>query len=251
MQEKKNNYQPLGICHRLYNFFINTLIARGLKRLSMGHSVPQGSTQVLVGAKPTAEKWVHHQSQEKPKGGSGSEIKVHFIQTEGLESLAHGPNGRIDQSPWDSTAPVKDQLLDHEATGKRVKNSDILGETEIPLIEVSSNGNASQSQGLHLIQSRVHGNGVQPNATSIAQERGPQEIASIQSIGGITKRKENGKSVASDQKVAKALEAREEPKPKPSRHLDVTSNINEKSEAFIKSIKKKISRNLSMEDKKS
>ncbi|KAK8635950.1 hypothetical protein V6N13_004661 [Hibiscus sabdariffa] len=43
-QGKENQVQSLGICHRIFNFIVNVLVGISRKRITLGHMMPQGST---------------------------------------------------------------------------------------------------------------------------------------------------------------------------------------------------------------
>ncbi|XVE73195.1 hypothetical protein DITRI_Ditri11bG0097900 [Diplodiscus trichospermus] len=74
MQKKENDFQRLGICHRLFNFILDSLIGRGLKCVTSGHPVPQDSTN----QGPLDE-------YAKLNGEDDSIVKIHFKQTEELD----------------------------------------------------------------------------------------------------------------------------------------------------------------------
>jgi hypothetical protein len=81
MQEKKNHFRSLGICHSLIDFFKNILIkARGVKRVTMGGPpLPQGSTDV-----PVDDSLMNRagsvEDQQPMKGAPGS-VKAHTVIT--------------------------------------------------------------------------------------------------------------------------------------------------------------------------
>ncbi|OMO77781.1 hypothetical protein CCACVL1_14819 [Corchorus capsularis] len=79
MQENKFD-QRLGICQRLFNFIMNTFIGRGMKRVTLGQPLPQGSTN---GAQ---EPLISHANL---KDDSDSLIQIHFKKTEEEEELQY------------------------------------------------------------------------------------------------------------------------------------------------------------------
>lgn len=91
MQEKREQWQPLGICHRLITFILNSVIARSLVKhetITSHHPKPQGSTngvvsmedqQPLVPNRPNGVESVYlQQAQHTPDDNSGFEIQVHY-----------------------------------------------------------------------------------------------------------------------------------------------------------------------------
>ncbi|KAJ6773180.1 hypothetical protein OIU74_019227 [Salix koriyanagi] len=101
MQKNKTYFQSFRILQRIFNFIVNNLIGRPLKRIALGHAdaVPRDSTKVsvddssrngadeqqvpLILETTNGEEKLHHQGQERSKDtGSGFEIQVQFKQTE-------------------------------------------------------------------------------------------------------------------------------------------------------------------------
>ncbi|KAI7983821.1 hypothetical protein LOK49_LG15G00403 [Camellia lanceoleosa] len=113
MQEN-NNSEPLGICHRLFNFIMNSLIAPGVKLLTTGHSLPDHQSNKmsfedsstnqselsLKHATHNGEKSVLHADWERPIDRSSSEIMVEFRHTNGVEQWT------LDRVPKKDSPPV-------------------------------------------------------------------------------------------------------------------------------------------------
>ncbi|GMI73844.1 hypothetical protein HRI_001053700 [Hibiscus trionum] len=76
MQNKENHFQGVGICHRIFNFILNSLVGVGLKRVTLGHPMPRGSTE------GQAELIGDERENSKPKDVSDSVVRINFKQTE-------------------------------------------------------------------------------------------------------------------------------------------------------------------------
>jgi hypothetical protein len=81
MQEKKNHFRSLGICHSLIDFFKNILIkARGVKRVTMGGPpLPQGSTNVPVD--DSLMNRAGSVEDQQPMNGAPGSVKAHTLIT--------------------------------------------------------------------------------------------------------------------------------------------------------------------------
>ncbi|KAK9984111.1 hypothetical protein SO802_033636 [Lithocarpus litseifolius] len=246
MQEKNNQFFPLEICQKLFNFIFDSLIARGLKRVTLGNPLPhQGLIKVPPGLGSMEEQQPIYGAKlnrasrvSKSPVGLGSEIQVQFLETEdelenwtAVDELGSSVHVSEQNGPIDTAAQT--QLV----------NSD---EKEIPLVEVFdvSNGksqiqerNVSQTQGKSSKE-------VEIIFTAAGQARGPKKSISMKDMTEEEKRKQKGKNIVDESLTIIDPEATQI-KPRP--RFSVVPNINEKSDEFIKSRKEAMKRNYSME----
>ncbi|KAL9435821.1 hypothetical protein AB3S75_021980 [Citrus x aurantiifolia] len=219
MQEKNNShFNALGICQRLFNFFRNSLIARGLKHVTLGQSPPQGYDSSIP-AKSNGELMVHRKDHETSKQNSGSEIQVLFKQSEELESW----------TPVDPIAP-KISVQAGNKIGSEQRPS--ARKKEIPLLPLEKTEQRLRGKRSdHVVP--------EPNITVGPTPRsGPKKTVSVKgSDEEEDRRKMKGKSIAID-------------KFKKRPPLSVAPNINEKSDEFIRSKKEAMNRTMGMEPKK-
>ncbi|PQQ16809.1 hypothetical protein Pyn_08804 [Prunus yedoensis var. nudiflora] len=210
MQEKGNPSQPIGICHRLITFIMNSHIARSLvKRVTLGHPIPQDLQPVIPAASPDgAGQTMYLQALQSPENESVFEIQIHYKQTD--EDL---------EESWtqvDKLGPIE-----------RAEEAEIQdkGPREVKLI-----------------------------STATSQEKEPKKSLSIEDVGELEKEKNNkkkGKGVISGEKLTLAMEVEDEisrlglRRVRPLFH--VAPNINEKSDAFIRSRKEAMRRNYGLE----
>ncbi|KAM7254035.1 hypothetical protein ACFE04_031717 [Oxalis oulophora] len=203
MQDMSKDSQALGICQRLFYFFMDNLMVRGLKRITFG--------------KPVTED--HHLSLLNPKDDPNFDIRIQFKQTERL-------------------AVGNDRIPNIRNKGNSDKITEELPcEMKIPLV-----------------------NGIEANdINSDFRPSGPTKIDTADEDK--IRRKGKGVNLTSDKINAEGkkkashltflvvqpeeLNARSPRRIKPL--LDVAANINEKSDAFIRSKKEKMSRHLSLE----
>lgn len=233
MQEKNNSHSnALGICQRLFNFFRNSLIARGLKHVTLGQSPPQGYDSSIP-AKSNGELTVHRKDHETSKQNSGPEIQVLYKQSEELESW----------TPVDPIAPkISGQAGNKIGSEQRPSGR----KKEIPLLPLEKTEQRLQGKRSdHVVQ--------EPNITVGPTPRsGPKKTVSVKgSDEEEDRRKMKGKSIASEN-LKLAIEG-EELKGTPRRlrpPLSVAPNINEKSDEFIRSKKEAMNRTMGMEPKK-
>ncbi|KAL1156299.1 hypothetical protein E1A91_A08G081500v1 [Gossypium mustelinum] len=78
MQKKGKDLQRVGICQGIFNFIISSLVGFSLKRITLGHPMPRGSTN-------EAQEPLISQAKldENPRiDDSGSAVRIHFKQTE-------------------------------------------------------------------------------------------------------------------------------------------------------------------------
>jgi len=266
MQKNDNYFQSFGICQRLFNFFMNNLIVCPLKSITLGHAdpVPRSSIEVsvddslrngvgeqevpLILKTTNGEEKLHHQGQERSKDtGSGSEIQVHFKQTE-EELELWTPVDKLGFSAHESTKgsqrtddgdqpkmkngesiPIslsgKGQLPDDKlAIQKRKKVTEPPHDKEeLPLVQVNGAANGMTARGKTQQET-------EPNMSTMAREKGPKKLDSIQDSKE-EDRTRKGKDIISENLTP----AREEPEEVLPRHLiSVAANINEKSDAFIR-----------------
>lgn len=216
MQEKKkHSLLPLGICHRLFTFIMNSLLAKSLVKrvtLSSHHPMPpQDSSngvvsmddqQPLVPRKPNGAEHVYlQQARHTPQDDSGYEIQVHYKQTDDGDSTMRN----------NSTATHK----------------------------VSSSNSIQE---------------VKPVFTSASQAEDPKRSLSIAAGAELEKQKDNkkkGMMLMSNEKSTLAMVDEEVERSKlPSRRARplfyVAPNINEKSDEFIRSRKEAMRRSQSL-----
>ncbi|KAJ6428740.1 hypothetical protein OIU84_020413 [Salix udensis] len=135
---KKNDsqFQSLGMCQRLFQFFMNNLIARPFKSITLRHAdaeprsyaaVPVDEQAPLILKSTIGEEKLHHQGPRRSEDtGSGSEIKVHFKQTE--EELEYWTS--VDKLGSSVHEPIKDSPRITGGDHPRLKKG---GSTPIPL----------------------------------------------------------------------------------------------------------------------
>ncbi|XVF32641.1 hypothetical protein REPUB_Repub17cG0099900 [Reevesia pubescens] len=228
MQKKKNDFQSLGICHRLFNFITNSLIGRALKRVTLGHPVPPGSTNegpldeyarngvqepLISHAKPNG---LGRLANSKLKDESDSIVQIHFKHTEELDYWT--PVDKLGSS-------VHEAAKDDKAMEKRNEFINPLGKKEIPLLNGGSDGTRKpQIQGKTGV--RIQGEG----------STGPKIIIPITNSAG------------QEEKKKKADNKFPSPKPDAStpRLTILGLNINEISETFIQNTRERFSRNVSL-----
>ncbi|KAK9282057.1 hypothetical protein L1049_004969 [Liquidambar formosana] len=205
MQERDNQLQPLGICHRLFNFIMNSLVARGIKRVTLGRPASHGGSTKPDGEESLLSPTGQRKSVEK----SSSEIVVEFKHTNGLEY-------------W---TPID--------------------KTEIPLVQgIGDSSGTSLSQAKEKSVTQVQAKGsqeVELVSTSVVSAKGPKKTVTIKDgAEEMEKYKKKGKNIATE-RVAVALEREVERKNPPKHYrpvlLSVSSNVNEKSTEFIRRTK--------------
>ncbi|XWS46771.1 hypothetical protein CRYUN_Cryun14cG0096700 [Craigia yunnanensis] len=233
MQQKKNDFQHLGICHRLFNFIMNSLIGRGLKRVTLGHPMPEGSTNqgpldeyarngvqepLIIHAKPNGEERV----KSKLKDDSDSIVHIQFKQTEELDYW----------TPIDNLgSSVHVAAKDDKAVEKRNEFTDPSGKKEIPPLNGISVGTTKpQVQGKTGV--RIQGE----------ESTGPKIIIPITNSAG----QEEKKKRAGNQFPSANLATPIQPDASKSMLTGLGLNINEVSEAFIQNTKERLSRNVSL-----
>ncbi|KAJ8748349.1 hypothetical protein K2173_002986 [Erythroxylum novogranatense] len=233
--QKETRYQPPGICQRLINFFMNAIVARGLKRITWGQAATQvpgadPATQGAASGLNDEEKTFHEAQGCLGDDLDYDEIQVHFIRNE--EELDHWVP--VDKTPF--TEGDESQLVDGKAAMNRNRVVRVKG-------GVTNQSKASQESAARRGKALT-----EPNMTTSGSDR--KKSVSIRDGGTVEDRvKDKGKSIASD-RLAIAKEPKK-PRERIPRHLfSVASNINEKSDEFIKSRKEAMKRNFSMEPRK-
>ncbi|KAJ0051850.1 hypothetical protein Pint_01126 [Pistacia integerrima] len=198
MHEKKNNSNPLGICHRLFHF-MNNLIDRSLyKRRTLGPPVSQGPSEKI------RIQYRDHDENSKDHYRLSSEIPIQLKQSEGLDSWTAVNNmGSSIQLPQ----LQKDPAPKYKAIGKKVK--------EIPLVHDKTESSREKRKG--------------------AKESEEEE-----------KTRKKGKNKESDQNSTSPI-----PKKDEDTNVNITpgqflTNINEKSEEFIRTKKANMSKDRSL-----
>ncbi|KAJ6727467.1 hypothetical protein OIU79_005369 [Salix purpurea] len=270
---KKNDsqFQSLGMCQRLFQFFMNNLIARPFKSITLRHAdaeprssaaVPVDEQAPLILKSTIGEEKLHHQGPKRSEDtGSGSEIQVHFKQTE--EELEYWTS--VDKLGSSVHEPIKDSPRITGGDHPRLKKGgstpirlsakgqipdDKLGmqksmkvtepphnKEELPLAQVSGVAKG-------ITERRKVRQEPESNVSAMARRRGPGKFVSIQDSKEEDRAKK-GKNIISDDWT---LPREQEPKVVYPRHLiSVASNINEKSDAFIQRQKEAMRRNLSLE----
>ncbi|KAL5792999.1 hypothetical protein ACOSP7_001593 [Xanthoceras sorbifolium] len=259
MQETRNNSYPLGICQRLFNFIMNGLIASGFKRVTLG--------QPAVAAGSVVEQL--NKSPSKLNDGEVMPVffldrdnsKVDFVELEGLESWTpvgdefgspiYGPrkdDAVLQSGKIKTSTRVKHQEPKDKATegGKKIGS-------ETPRVKV-------QLQGRFL--------DIEPNRIPVARPRGLKRTTTVEDSAEEEKRKSKGKSVEAKEtddqgdkstktekkipstkknsltlatKDEEIMKAKTTPSPRSVRPF--LGNINEKSDAFIRTKKEALSRN--------
>ncbi|VVA14043.1 PREDICTED: CICLE_v10024153mg [Prunus dulcis] len=212
MQEKGNPSQPIGICHRLITFIMNSHIARSLvKRVTLGHPIPQDLQPMIPAADPNgAGQTMCLQALQTPENESVFEIQIHYKQTD--EDF---------EESWtqvDKLGPIE-----------RTKEAEI------------------QDKGPQEVNSKLI-------STATSQPKEPKKSSSIEDVGELEKeknKKKKGKGVISGEKLTLAMEVEDEISRIGLRRVRplfyVAPNINEKSDAFIRSRKEAMRRNYGLE----
>ncbi|KAJ7977458.1 hypothetical protein O6P43_007080 [Quillaja saponaria] len=270
MQDKKIQFQSLGICQRLFSFIINNLIAASaFKRISLGHSLPPGSTKLLDGDyldhvadrsknpnKLDGAEILVHQAHEKPTNNLGSQIEVRFLEDDelgywtsvdelGLDSIEDCAQAQLKKGTGISllssttVSPAQETEENDQAMGSNRVPS--IHEREFPLVQgsgVSSSSSKPQAQDIIGLQ------GIEPVITAEAQPKGPNSVKNSKNLAEGEK-KIKGKNIGSDNLGTKV----EKMKLPPSFGFKVIANINEKSEAFIRSRREAMKTNFTMERK--
>lgn len=161
MEKRDNPVQPLGICQRIFNFFVNSLIPRGLKRITLGPAVPDSDDRLgneVVGSmseqqpssvsleKRKGEGKVEHQAEVRRLDVSGHEIQVHFKQTE--EELDHWTP--VDELGFSVHEAKKENPIIDDGKQSKLKN----GRDNILIPVVASNPSSGQKPDKMAIKKR-------------------------------------------------------------------------------------------------
>ncbi|KAK3170422.1 hypothetical protein Dsin_025218 [Dipteronia sinensis] len=247
MQEKKeDSYNPLGICERLFNFIMNGIIASGFKRVTLGQP---GSA-------------VEHQSKS-PSKLNGEVMPVHYLdhdnskESEGLESWTpvgdefgssiYEPHqkddavlqsGKITSSTTNTTQVKHQEPKDKASETPRMKVKELQGKS---FLDIEPNRIPVARPG-----------GLKKTATvkDSAEEKRKSVEAKESTEDQGEKSRKKGKKISSssrnpltlapeDEEIIKATST---PSPRTVRPF-LGNNINEISDAFIRSRKAAMSRN--------
>jgi hypothetical protein len=243
MPEKDNQFLPLGICQKLFDFIINSLIAPGLKRVTLGHPLPHQDSikvpvddcsisglgsmeeqQPLNGVKPNGASSLRYRAHGKSPVDLGSEIQINFLETDELENWTS-----VDELGSSVHVSKMDGPIDTGAQAQLV-NSD---EKEVPLVDGFDISKVSPAQGKSSQE-------IEPIFTTTGRAKGPKKSVTLKDMTEEEKRRQKGKNIVSeDLTLATEPEATQmKPPAKQSRpRFTVGANINEKSDEFIKSRK--------------
>ncbi|KAJ4842915.1 hypothetical protein Tsubulata_023840 [Turnera subulata] len=238
MQRKEGQFERFGICRKLFSLFMNSVVGRGLKSISLGQEARQGSKEVPPLDVPLRRNGVGDSST------NGHEIRVHFKQTD-EEELEH----------WTAVDQLGSSVHEASKDGPRV-DGDQPYNIPISLSEsgplkrhhhqpdgkagVQMNGSVKGSipaEAAEIAGPRRTSKGAQERQPNLAQGKGSNIV------GEEDRAKKKGKNVqvSSEKSTVPAADHHEDDKVKYSfpRHLiSVASNINEKSDAFIRRKKK-------------
>ncbi|CAK9151018.1 unnamed protein product [Ilex paraguariensis] len=229
MKKKDSDSQPLGFCHRLLNFIMNSLLVQGLKRITAGPPASHdGSMEVLLEGsssngdqtlKPTnstGKETVIRPARARPEDHLSSEITVEFRHTNGSETWApadHNLDSSGKTPNKDGSTVISDQtpLQKSVEERKREKGKD-------PLV----------LQGMEPPANTIGFGGRDPKKTVITIKDGEDE------------RKEN--NIATEKGT----------NTKPRRPIQsLISNINEKSDAFIRRKREDMKKSYSFDPRES
>ncbi|TXG63577.1 hypothetical protein EZV62_010571 [Acer yangbiense] len=219
-QKKKDSYNPLGICERLFNFIMNGIIASGFKRVTLGQ--PAGSA-------------VEHQSKSPSK--LYGEV---MPEPEGLESWT--PVGDEFGSSIYEPHQKYDAVLQ---SGKFTSTTTTT--TTIPVKHQEIKDKASETPRVKELQGKRFPD-IEPNRIPVARPRGLKikEVKESTEDQGEKSRKK-GKKISSSSRNQLTLEEEiikptSTPSPRTVRPF-LGNNINEISDAYIRSRKEEMSRN--------
>lgn len=257
MQEKHiNNFHPLCICRRLFDFIVNRLIARGVFTkgvTSLDHPLPSQSSinvpyslmnevastekeQLMVPAKSDQAHGMAHQD------GSDFTILVHHKETDDLEYWT--PVDNLGSPLY--LSDYEDGTLDPSPERAQLQHEQIQESSAVH--EVSSANTVSGTSASHV--KGEHPQEVEAIFTAVTRTKSSGSKKMVGLIKDLVKEEKNGgknkqsKSMSRD-KLTLALEADDhqdqmETKP-PVRQVrplfNVAMSINEKSDAFIRSRK--------------
>lgn len=203
--------QPIGICHKLYNFIINTLFSPPLKRVTMGHT-PNSDTDGEILLHDLSRK-----GEDQSDAISSSEIVVEFRHTE---------------EDWTSKVDNLNAALlsDHV----KQKENDQMARIGINM------------------KPQVQGTSAEATSTNVVKGKGPKKTATIKHDQKDRDKQQQQQDNNIPTTVSSTVESDQSVrKPKLPRLLSVTSNINEKSDAFIESRLKAMRKNFTFETKQS
>lgn len=180
-----NNLQPIGICHKLYNFIVHTFFSHPLKRIALGHTSSYDTSREIL---------LHDMSRNEDRlDTTSSEVMIEFKHNEDWTSKVNNINAAI----------LKD--------GKQEENDQTIRSGFAKKPKVLSTTSVGDLEG------------------SGTKGKGPKKTITFKDDN-----KEKDKQISATPVVAEG-EGEIVRRLKHPRLLSVTSNINEKSDAFIKS----------------
>lgn len=188
MNIKNPNQQQIGICHRLYNFIINTFFSPTLKTITIGHTLDSDNDhQILLQDKS--------RNLQESSLVSSPEIVVEFRHNSDPDKRIH-----IDQT------------------------------TSIDIMKPQE------------VQEAMHGEDFEVRSANIAKGKGPKKTVSVKENAEEKLKDRRDKQQQKDKGIFPvARDEADKPhvmkKHKVPRLLSVDTNINEKSDAFIRSKK--------------
>lgn len=219
MAQGSDNLQPLGICHRFFNFIINNLIGKGLNRVTLGQARTVSNESVQV---PIEGSTRNLKGSINPSSKSNGEVIVEFMH------------------------------LDKEENRNPVQ--DFSSSVHFPKKNGSKNGLIENDAGFQGPSGKDPPEVKHPAAN---HETGPKVVAIKETAGNNRGKDKNNqeKSIPIHQRTTSGNEAGGTitiPQ-RPFRPLlmSVASNINEKADAFIRSRKEAMSKHYGLEPKKS
>ncbi|KAJ4969237.1 hypothetical protein NE237_015938 [Protea cynaroides] len=203
MARKENQFQPLGVCERLFNFIINTIAAQGHKRITLGPPQAYNLVEIpITGSSGAYSAGEHMGTATKPTEGGGAIIARDGFQTQLQKDVPTG------------TSSLRKVPLEGQDSKQRVKGPS--KDRARGITDPQANGSAGVG--------------------TDSEARGSKETL-------ISKGKEEK---TAKEKLTKDTEPNKGEKGKAPRSLvpliRMASNIDEKSDAFIRSRKEALSR---------
>lgn len=200
--------QPIGICHKLYNFIINTLFWPPLKRVTMGRT---------------------------PNSDTDGEILLHDVSRTGEESSEIVVEFRHSTENWSS----KVDNLNAELGKQKTENDDQMARIGIMKPQVQGTSAAGEFEATSTNVDALKGNGPKNTVTIKKHEQKDRD------------RRRRQQQQQQDKNIPTTVSSAESEFVRKPRLLGVTSNINEKSGAFIESRLKAMRKNFTFETNQS
>ncbi|OVA04424.1 hypothetical protein BVC80_1395g147 [Macleaya cordata] len=246
MERRENQPQPLGICRRLFGFVMNSIAIRGLKRVTLGRpplhspmtqepivSSPQNEAGYMGNDEPVIVQIPDHDGV--PKNGLNSLIEIEVHQTS---------NGSKDSSPVQvrasslRTVPVEDNRSNNKPNdaNDREKDKSTTSPLHVRDSYIVPEPVKTQEKG----SNKVVGSSVPKKTVSIKDGAAERDL---------TKRREMN---IPREKLTLAMDEPEKDMnmnvPRPLRPvLRAASNINEKSDDFIRRRKEALRKSMTIE----